>query len=115
MANIPLDEPVFQISVVARMIGVHQQTLRSYERLGLVDPARSNGNRRLYSQRDVEVLQRLRQYIDDLGVNLAGAEVLMRLSRQVEQLQDALELALREIERLRDRLPEAAGDEEPSR
>ena len=115
MANIPHDEPVFQISVVARMIGVHQQTLRSYERLGLVDPARSNGNRRLYSQRDVEVLQRLRQYIDDLGVNLAGAEVLMRLSRQVEQLQDALELALREIERLRARLPESAGDAEPPR
>ena len=115
MVNIPHDEPVFQISVVARMVGVHQQTLRSYERLGLVEPARSNGNQRLYSQRDVEVLHRLRQYINDLGVNLAGAEVLMRLSRQVEQLQDALELALREIERLRARLPEAAGDAEPSR
>ena len=106
MTNIPHDEPVFQISVVARMIGVHQQTLRTYERLGLVAPARTSGNQRMYSQRDVEVLQRLRQYIDDLGVNLAGAEVLMRLTRQVEQLQDDLDAALGEIARLRERLPE---------
>ena len=59
MANIPRDEPVFQISVVARMIGVHQQTLRTYERMGFVIPARSSGNQRLYSQYDVELLQRL--------------------------------------------------------
>ena len=115
MVNIPHDEPVFQISVVARMIGVHQQTLRSYERLGFVIPARSNGNQRMYSPRDVEVLQRLRQYVEDLGVNLAGAEVLMRLSRQVEQLQDDLDTAMGEIERLRVRLREARGGGEPER
>ena len=110
MVNIPHDEPVFQISVVARMIGVHQQTLRSYERLGFVIPARSNGNQRMYSQQDVELLQRLRQYVEDLGVNLAGAAVLMRLNRRVEQLQDQLDAAMGEIERLRARLPEARGE-----
>lgn len=115
MVNIPHDDPVFQISVVARMVGVHQQTLRTYERLGFVVPARTRGNQRIYSQRDVEVLRRLRQYVEDLGVNLAGAEVLMRLSRQVEQLQDDLEAALGEIERLRERLPEAPAEAETER
>ena len=108
MTNIPQDEPVFQISVVARMVGVHQQTLRTYERMGFVAPARSSGNQRLYStsQRDVEVLRRLRQYVEDLGVNLAGAEVLLRLSRRVEDLQVELNETRAELERLRSMLPE---------
>ena len=104
MTNIPHDEPVFQISVVARVVGVHQQTLRTYERMGFVQPARSDGNQRLYSQRDVQRLLRLRQYVEDLGVNLAGAEVLMRLSRQVDELHDELETARAEIEELRQRM-----------
>ena len=100
MTNFPQDEPVFQISIVARMVGVHQQTLRTYERMGLVAPARSRGNRRLYSQRDVEVLLRLRQYVEDLGVNLAGAEVLLRLNRRVEELQHELDATRRELARV---------------
>lgn len=100
MTNIPQDEPVFQISVVARMVGVHQQTLRTYERMGLVAPARSGGNRRLYSQRDVNRLLRLREYMEDLGVNLAGAEVLLRLNRRVEDLQQELDATRAELSRV---------------
>ncbi len=106
MTNIPQDEPVFQISVVARMVGVHQQTLRTYERMGLVAPARSGGNRRLYSQRDVNRLLRLREYMEDLGVNLAGAEVLLRLNRRVEDLQRELDATRAELMRMRALLEE---------
>ena len=108
MTNIPQDEPVFQISVVARMVGVHQQTLRTYERMGLVAPARSGGNRRLYSQRDVNRLLRLRAYMDDLGVNLAGAEVLLRLNRRVEDLQRELDATRAELARVSALLEERA-------
>ena len=117
MANIPQDEGVFQISVVARMVGVHQQTLRTYERMGLVAPSRSRGNRRLYSQRDVELLLRLRQYVEDLGVNLAGAEVLMRLTRRVEELQQELDATRTELARvhaLLEQQPPSRTDERPT-
>lgn len=100
-SRISADEPLFHISVVARMVGVHQQTLRGYERLGLVQPARSGGNRRLYSQRDVERLQQVVQLIEDLGVNLAGVDVVLRMNRQIEELQDELAAARTELERLR--------------
>ena len=108
MTNIPQDEPVFQISVVARMVGVHQQTLRTYERMGLVAPARSGGNRRLYSQRDVNRLLRLREYMDDLGVNLAGAEVMLRLNRRVEDLQRELDATRAELARVVELLEQRA-------
>ena len=80
------DEPVFIISVAARMLGVRTQTLRYYERLGLVEPARSRGNQRVFSRRDIERVQRIRGLMDDLGVNLAGVEVLIRL---LDRLQTA--------------------------
>ena len=80
------DEPVFIISVAARMLGVRTQTLRYYERLGLVEPTRSRGNQRVYSRRDVERVQHIRDLMDDLGVNLAGVEVILKL---LNRLQDA--------------------------
>ncbi len=95
------DEPVFQISVVARMVGVHQQTLRSYEREGFIRPHRTAGNTRLYSQRDVERLQQVLRLVRDLGVNLAGVEVIMRMSAQIEELQEQLAEARGENARLR--------------
>lgn len=110
MTSISQDEPVFAISVVARMIGVHQQTLRSYERVGLVQPARSSGNTRLYSQRDVERLRQVLRLMEDLGVNLAGVDVILRMRLQIERLQDELVGMRREIDRL-EALLARGGDE----
>jgi MerR family transcriptional regulator, heat shock protein HspR len=94
------EHPVFQISVVAEMVGVHQQTLRSYERIGLVTPARSSGNTRLYSFADVERVRQVLRLVDELGVNLAGADVILRMGAQIEEMRTALEQQAREIERL---------------
>ena len=88
MTAIPQDEPLFQISVVAKIVGVHQQTIRSYERLGLVQPARSIGNTRLFSTRDIAQLGQIVSWTTDLGLNLAGVEIMMRLHRQIKQLED---------------------------
>lgn len=109
--TIPRDEPVFQISVVARMVGVHQQTLRSYERLGLVQPHRTGGRTRLYSHGDIERLRHVLRLVNDLGINLAGVEVILRMTRQIEDLQDALGAAREEIGRLRAHIGERAGDD----
>ena len=73
------DEPVFIIGIAARMLGVRTQTLRYYERLGLIEPSRSGGNQRMFSRRDIERVRRIRELMDDLGVNLAGVEVVLRL------------------------------------
>lgn len=97
MTDISQHEPLFQISVVSRMVGVHQQTIRSYERLGLLSPARSAGNTRLFSYADVERLQQVVRLVNDLGINLAGVEVIFRLSRQIEALQQQLEVTQREL------------------
>ena len=78
------DEPVFMISVAARILGLRTQTLRYYERLGLVEPTRTRGNQRVYSQRDVEKVQHIRELIGDLGVNLAGVEVILRLLSRLQ-------------------------------
>ncbi|MDD9995087.1 MAG: MerR family transcriptional regulator [Dehalococcoidia bacterium] len=79
------DEPVFVISVAARMCGVRTQTLRYYETLGLVTPARTRGNQRVFSRRDIDRVRRVRNLVDDLGVNLAGVEVILRLLGRIEE------------------------------
>ncbi|MEZ4501730.1 MAG: MerR family transcriptional regulator [Dehalococcoidia bacterium] len=106
--TIPHDEPVFQISVVARMVGLHQQTLRSYERIGLVQPHRTSGNTRLYSQRDIERLQQVLRLVNDLGINLAGVEVILRMTQQIEELQEQLASAREELASMRARLDRRA-------
>src|SRR6188508_3583487 len=77
----------FVISVAARLLKVHPQTLRYYERAGLIAPSRSKGNIRLYSTRDIERAQQIKRLIEDLGVNLAGVEVIMRLTDRL-RIQD---------------------------
>ena len=95
------DEPVFIISVAARMLGVRTQTLRYYERLGLIEPSRSRGNQRVFSRRDIERVQRIRGLMEDLGVNLAGVEVVMRLLERLTASEGEIKRLQAENERLR--------------
>ena len=93
-------EPRFVISIAARMLGVHAQTLRYYERAGMIEPSRSRGNRRLYSMEDIERLRRIKTLIDDLGVNLAGVEVIMRMGERMYEMEKRIERLQMELERL---------------
>ena len=94
-------EPCFVISVAARMVGLHAQTLRYYERVGLVMPSRSGGRQRLYSMADVERLRRIKTFVDELGVNLAGAEVALKLIDRITELEGQVEALTNEVTRLR--------------
>ena len=84
---IPDDTPVFVISVAAELAGMHPQTLRQYDRLGLVTPGRSGGGGRRYSPRDVELLREVQRLSQQDGVNLAGIKRIIELENQVEALQ----------------------------
>lgn len=91
------DEPVYMISVVARVLEIHPQTLRQYEREGLVNPNRSGGRVRLYSQRDIDEIKMVLRLTRELGVNLAGVDVALKLKREIARLED-------EVATLRSRL-----------
>ena len=84
------EEPCFVISVAARIVGVHAQTLRHYERQGLVWPSRTSGRQRMYSMADIERIRRVRALTEDMGVNLAGAEVALKLMQRVEELEQEI-------------------------
>jgi MerR family transcriptional regulator/heat shock protein HspR len=99
-------EPAYIISVAARMLGLHAQTLRYYERVGLIIPSRSRGRIRLYSRADLERVRQVQRLIDELGVNLAGAEVIIDMSNRLKALEEENEGLRREVQRFRDtRLP----------
>ncbi len=100
---IPEEEPCYIISVAARMLGMHAQTLRYYERVGIIAPSRSRGRIRLYSQADITRLRQIQRLINDLGVNLAGAEVILRLNDRIRQMEQQMEELRIELQRLRDR------------
>src|SRR5437660_11035027 len=91
----------FVISVAARLVGVHEQTLRYYERAGLLEPARSKGRIRLYSLHDLERVRQIRRLTDEMGVNLAGVEVTMRLTDRIRELEQHIDVVEAEVRRLR--------------
>lgn len=99
--TIPRDEPCYTIGVVARMVDLHPQTLRNYEQIGLVVPHRTAGNIRLYSQRDVDRLLKINRLTQDLGVNLAGVEIILRMTEQIEALQSTIDALQDELDRQR--------------
>jgi len=91
------DEPVYLISVVATMLDIHPQTLRQYEREGLVEPSRTQGRMRLYSQRDIERMKLILRLTRQMGVNLAGVDIVLQLKEQIDAMQT-------EIDQLREEL-----------
>lgn len=84
------DEPCYTISVVARFIGVHAQTLRTYEREGLIAPSRSRGGIRMFSNSDISRIREIKEWVDGLGLNLAGVATMTRLRAQVAALQSRM-------------------------
>lgn len=91
----------FMISVAAQLAGMHAQTLRTYDRLGLVTPQRTSGGGRRYSARDVELLREVQRLSQDEGVNLAGIKRIIELTNQVERLQEEVDELRTELERTR--------------
>jgi len=79
-------QPVYMIGVAAQLCGVHPQTLRQYERLGLVIPARVGAKNRLYSETDIRRVRRIQHLTQDMGVNLAGVELILRLLDDMEEI-----------------------------
>jgi MerR family transcriptional regulator/heat shock protein HspR len=95
------NEPRYVISVAARMVGVRVHTLRYYEKVGILEPSRSQGNIRLYSERDVTLLRRVKNLMDDLGINLAAAEVILNMSKRIVELQNQVEQLESELNEVR--------------
>ena len=91
------DEPVYLISIVANMLDIHPQTLRQYEKEGLIKPSRTQGRIRLYSQRDIEKIKMVLRLTRNLGVNIAGVDIILQLKEKMDEMQD-------EVNFLRDEL-----------
>lgn len=99
--GLPDDEPCYVISIAARLVGMHQQTLRYYERAGLVEPRRTTGNIRMYSNGDIQRIRQAQRLIDELGVNLAGVDIIMRMGEQIRALAEELLATRAELDRIR--------------
>ena len=85
------NQPVYMIGVAAELCHIHPQTLRQYERLGLVVPSRAGAKNRLYSEADIRRVQRIQRLTQELGVNLAGVEVILRLVDEMEEARRDME------------------------
>ena len=97
------DEPVYLISIVAKVLDIHPQTLRQYEREGLISPGRTDGKMRLYSNKDMDRIRMILNLTKELGVNLAGVDVIFRLQDKIAEYE-------REIEILRGKILELGGE-----
>lgn len=86
----PYDEPVYLISIVSKLLDIHPQTLRQYERENLISPSRSNGRIRLYSQRDIDKIKMILRLTRELGVNLAGVDIILRLKDNVDSMESEI-------------------------
>ena len=95
-------EPKYVISVAARMVGVQTHTLRYYERIGIIEPSRSSGRIRLYSEKDIAQLRRVKTVMEELGVNLAGVEVILRMVERISELQQEVGKLELEVKKLRE-------------
>src|SRR5262249_52027195 len=82
------NEPLFVISVAARLVEMHPQTLRKYEKEGLIEPSRTSGNLRLYSDRDIERLRQVKYLVEQRGLNLAGVQLVLELTRQLRAIRE---------------------------
>ena len=81
------DEPVYLISIVAKILDIHPQTLRQYERENLINPSRSDGRIRLYSQRDIDKIKLILRLTRELGVNLAGVDIILNLKETIDSME----------------------------
>jgi len=92
------DEPVYLISIVAKILDIHPQTLRQYERENLICPSRSNGRIRLYSERDVDKIKLILRLTRELGVNLAGVDIILRLKENVDSMEKEVATLRHEVQ-----------------
>jgi MerR family transcriptional regulator/heat shock protein HspR len=90
----------YVISIAARLVGIEPHTLRYYERLGLIQPERSSGNTRLYSEDDIDRLRYIKTLMSDCGVNVAGVEVAIKLMQRMKEMQQQIEEMEREIKKI---------------
>lgn len=93
------DEPVYLISIVSKMLDIHPQTLRQYERENLICPSRSDGRIRLYSQRDVDKIKLILRLTRELGVNIAGVDIILRLRETVDGMEKEIAELRHEVQR----------------
>lgn len=93
------EEPLYMISVAARLCDLHPQTLRMYERLGLVRPARIGSKNRMYSEADIERLRQIQRLTQDMGINLAGVEVILDLLDKMRKMQEQMDEEIHQLRR----------------
>lgn len=112
MAQKDKNEPLYMIGVAAKLCEMHPQTLRLYERIGLIRPQRASRKNRMYSDADIERLRQIQRLTHDLGVNLAGVEIILRLLEQIEDMRKQMEEEMNRVRlEMQRRIQELRGEE----